>query len=382
MKQNGIMRMFWFVPVLAILVGLSACTNKMTPPGADMVFGSLAVPEGLVGSYTILQWNEGLLISVIDDSQGAHESSGSSSTEDPIWRGQGSIGSENGQIVTWRVETTDGKRARFSINEQPYDLAQGTLFLIKTNNGSPEITQHQNHQNETCSDDESCQQILRQDPAVLQFIQETLELTDQPSPTEMQPGPTGPSPVVISEALISAGWVTHSSQQCEYTISYPAEMQVQSQTPYSDLFILNSADPDEGARNFIYMSVIAPEVKRMAEQGVYNHDVYNYDPAATETLLNMQVGENRSVHASANVTSGFTFQREPDTTISGHAAQTYENLRPWEFPEGTKEIRYYLSLDGCTYLIGGYVNTAGSTQAGTITEGLFTQIIATIQLIP
>jgi hypothetical protein len=88
------------------------------------------------------------------------------------------------------------------------------------------------------------------------------------------------------------------------------------------------------------------------------------------------------VHASLDLASGFTFQRQEDTMLSGHTAQTYENLRPWEFPEETKEIRYYLSLDGCTYLIGGYMDVAGSTQEGVITEELFQQIIATIQLIP
>lgn len=175
MKLNRITSMIWVVPVLGILLGLSACTSKTTPPGANIIFGTLIVPEGFGGSYTLLQWKEGLSISIVDDNQGGHQSSGSGSTEEPVWRGQGSINSQNGQDITWRVETKDGKTAKFFINEQPYDLAQGTLFLIKTNSGSPQIMQHQSRHNGTCSDDESCQQLLRQDPAVLQFIQETLQ---------------------------------------------------------------------------------------------------------------------------------------------------------------------------------------------------------------
>ena len=175
MKQNRITGMIWIMPLLGIFLGLSSCAGKTTPPGANMIFGTFIAPEGFGGSYTLLQWKEGLSISIVDDSQGGHQSSGSGSTEDPVWRGQGSISSQNGQDITWQVETKDGKTAKFFINEQPYDLTQGTLFLIKTNNGSTQIMQHQSRHNGACSDHESCQQILKGDPAILQFIQETLQ---------------------------------------------------------------------------------------------------------------------------------------------------------------------------------------------------------------
>lgn len=384
MKRNRITSVFWIVPLLAILPGLSACASRSTPPGANIIFGTLIAPEGFGGSYTLLQWEEGLSISIVDDSQGAHESSGSGSTEDPIWQGQGSISSENGEGIAWRVEATDGKTTQFFINEQPYDLTQGTLFLIKTNNGPPQIMQHPSRHNGICSDDESCQQLLRQDPAVLQFIQETLQLPGPPPPTEseLQAAPTIPSSTAISEALIPTGWPTYTSQQCEYEISHPAEMQVQAQTPYSDLLVFNLANPEEGARNFVYMSVITPEIQSMVKAGIYNHDVYNYDPAEAEILLNMQVGESKPLRELPNLETGFTYQRQPDTSIGGHTAQSYENVQPWEFPGGTKEIRYYLSLNDCTYLIGGYVDTTGSNQPGAITEDLFQQIVATMQLMP
>lgn len=181
-----------------------------------------------------------------------------------------------------------------------------------------------------------------------------------------------------------AGWTmyTSSSQQCGYSISYPSELQVSDQTQYSQIFGFDLSDSDAGARNFVYVSVITPEIQNMVKQGLYKYDVYNYDPAATEILLAMQVGESKSAHQAPGMESGFTFERKPDAQIGGHTAQTYENLRPWEFPAGTKEIRYYLSLDGCTYLIGGYMDTAQSAQPGAITEDLFRQIIATVQPVP
>ena len=203
-----------------------------------------------------------------------------------------------------------------------------------------------------------------------------------PSATTAETTPATPLPDPTGEALVPAGWATHTSQRCEYAISYPAEMQVTDQNPYSQILGFKLANPEEGARNFIYVSVIVPEIQSMVRQGVYNYDVYNYDPAQTEILLSMQEGESKSVSEIQDVAAWFTYQRKPDTLISGHAAQAYENVQPWEFPGGTKEIRYYLSLDGCMYLIGGYMDTTGSNQPGAITEGLFNQIVATIQLSP
>ena len=203
-----------------------------------------------------------------------------------------------------------------------------------------------------------------------------------PSATRPRAAPATLLSTATSEALIPAGWATHTSQQCEYAIAYPSEIEVTDQNPYSQTFGFKLANPDEGSRNFIYVSVIAPEIQNMVKAGIYNNDVYNYDPAEADILLNMQVRESKSTREIPNVESGFTYRRQPDTTISDHTAQTYENVRPWEFPGGTKEIRYYLSLNGCTYLIGGYLDTTGSNQPGAITEDLFHQIVATVQLMP
>lgn len=195
--------------------------------------------------------------------------------------------------------------------------------------------------------------------------------------TEPQAMSTTPLPTATSEATIPVGWETYTSQRCEYTISYPTEMQVTNNGLHSRIIGFDFPDSDQGARNFGYISVIPTDLQLTADEGAYN-----YDPAVTEILLSMQIGESKPVHQDQNTAPWFTYQRQPDTPISGHAAQTYENVQPWEFPAGTKEIRYYLSLNGCTYLIGGYMDTTGSNQPGVITEEIFKQIVATIQLIP
>jgi hypothetical protein len=213
-------------------------------------------------------------------------------------------------------------------------------------------------------------------------VQETLSVIE-PSPTagtiELSPTPITPSPTATGEALTPAGWMTHNSQRCEYALSYPADMQVWYEGAYSRTFDFKLANPDEGARNFIYVSVINQENQIQILGG---ESVYNYDPTEADLLLNLQVGENKSVREFSQAAQGFTYQRQPDTTISGYAAKTYENVQPWEFPEGTKEIRYYLSLNGCTYQIGAYLDTTQSDKPGAITEDLFNQMVATIRVMP
>ena len=188
-----------------------------------------------------------------------------------------------------------------------------------------------------------------------------------------------PSPAAPTEATLPSGWETRTGAagqgQCGYTISHPADMQGTSQDMYSWILSTPLTEPSGPVPNFVYVSVI-PDGFQSEEPGI----IYNYDPVEAETLLNMQVGESKSVRDLPNVSQGFTYTRLPDTTLGGQSAQTYENLQPWEFPAGIREIRYYLQGNGCTYLIGGYLDTTGSDQLGAINQELFDQILATFRL--
>ena len=198
------------------------------------------------------------------------------------------------------------------------------------------------------------------------------------SPAGAEPvNPTTPAPP--AEATLPSGWETYSSQgQCGYAISHPVDMEGASQGTYSWMLRRTATEPSGPVPNFVYISVI-PDDFQSSESEV----IYNYDAAETEFLLNMKVGESGSVRESMNLIDTapwFTHTRLPDTTLSSQTARTYENTQPWEFPSGTKEIRYYLKANGCTYLIGEYMDTTGSNQTGAINEELFDEIIATFRL--
>jgi hypothetical protein len=92
------------------------------------------------------------------------------------------------------------------------------------------------------------------------------------------------------------------------------------------------------------------------------------------------VGESTLLREDPTTARWFTFTCLPDTTVGNQSAQMYENTQPWDFPPSTKEIRYYLQGNGCTYLIGADLATVGSGQPGAIGEDLFDQIIASFRL--
>lgn len=189
--------------------------------------------------------------------------------------------------------------------------------------------------------------------------------------------PPTAAPTSTPEVTVPSGWETYTSKRCEYTISYPPEMQVTHNGTYSRILGFELPEPDAGARNFVYVSVISPDLQVSPDE-----TVYNYDPVEAEILLNMQVGESKSLRNDPTTDPFFTYTRSPDVTIDGQPAKKFENAQPWEFPPGTKEIRYHLQVNNCTYLIGGYMDTTGSTLPGTIPEDLLNQIVSTFQVVP
>jgi len=160
-------------------------------------------------------------------------------------------------------------------------------------------------------------------------------------------------------------------------IDHPSNMDVASQGTYSWLLSPTAAEPSGPVPNFVYISVIPDDFQPGADE-----IIYNYDPVETRTLLSLQVGEGKSLREDPILTDWFRYTRLPDRSFVDQTAQTYENTQPWEFPLGTKEIRYYLKANGCTYLIGGYLSTVGSGQVGAIDQELFEQIIDSFRLAP
>ena len=210
-------------------------------------------------------------------------------------------------------------------------------------------------------------------PARTQPVEPTI-----PAPTVAGTQPVDPTtaPPVVEETLPS-DWASYTNPgPCGYTISHPADMAGASQNTYSWILNYRTTDPSGPFPNFIYVSVIPADF-----QGG-SGEIYNYDPADTQTLLGLPVGESKSLREDPSIAPSFTYTRLADITLGNSAAQAYENTQPWEFPAGTKEIRYYLQGNGCTYLVGGYMDTMGAGDVGAISQERFNEIMDTFQVNP
>lgn len=151
--------------IMMLLTAIAGC-RRTTPPGPDV--GS-AVIDG-AASYTFLRWKEGLSVMLWYDITESVGSSGSGSTEDPIHRQEGYAAAADGRRVEWHLETADGMTATFTIDGQPYDLTQGTLFLISTREDATQIKQLERDLSNVEPTLESCEAFARSDPDVSDFI--------------------------------------------------------------------------------------------------------------------------------------------------------------------------------------------------------------------
>jgi hypothetical protein len=157
--------------ISAFVVAFSGCASPATsmPPGADVDLGAFEQT-----SYTFLRWKEGLAIMIwhdfVLDSADNH---GPRSTTDPVYRAEGYAESKRGHRLEWKAHTTDGKTAQFWIDNVPYDLADGTLFIVTTANGELEITQLQRDLSGVQPDRESCLAFAQSDPDLARFVSDT-----------------------------------------------------------------------------------------------------------------------------------------------------------------------------------------------------------------
>jgi len=124
------------VLLLAVFLFLAACSARTTPPGPNAIAGAVGNT-----SYTLLAWDEGLRILIWTDLTGAWGSTGSGSTEDEVYREEGYAEAPDGQSFVYYLETRDGLTASFSIDDKPFDLEQGSLFLVVSSDGEIEVTQ-------------------------------------------------------------------------------------------------------------------------------------------------------------------------------------------------------------------------------------------------
>jgi hypothetical protein len=212
-----------------------------------------------------------------------------------------------------------------------------------------------------------------------------------PAPAEQEASPSPaasqatehPTATTAIQTPSTAGWITETrSGACPFHLSHPPGMEAASEGDFSQSFSSKAEAPPSAAASFVYVSVVNPEISSLIEQGQYDFEVYNFDPAEAAQLRSLQVGESISVNPVAEMAQWFTFERLPDREINGQLSLAFVNRQPWEFPEGILELRYLLTTNDCTYQIGAYLASADSGQTDAMTEDLLSRMVETFSTEP
>lgn len=152
---------------LILLAGLLlGCSPKSTPPGANSVYGGLDVAR-----FSYHYWKEGLTILIWHDfTYGGEGCSGSGSTEDPVYRLECDVESADGQSFSWKVHTRDGITADMWIEDERYNLSQGNMFLIRSQDGGIQVEQYQRNFSELEPTVDNVNALSDSDPDIAAFI--------------------------------------------------------------------------------------------------------------------------------------------------------------------------------------------------------------------
>jgi len=196
----------FLLPIALFVIPISGCAPRSAPPGADVTAGGVAEQA----SFEFLRWKEGLAIMIwydfVGESGSFSTSEGARFTPDPIFELQGYAESPDGARFEWKVQTNDGKTARFWIDGTPYDLSDGRLFIVTAKGDGTGVTQLARDLSSIQPNYSSCLAFAKNDPDLAQFMSDkaastpspptpaaTLPPMPTPSPTAT-PTPTPPAP--------------------------------------------------------------------------------------------------------------------------------------------------------------------------------------------
>ena len=220
-----------FTAVLVCLVflglGLIGCSPAQLLPNPEIVSG-VYVQSG----FMYYRWEEGLQLMIWHD--GVNHLNCSSSTN-----GQYEVDctgeSSGNHAVTWRLETKDGKTAKFAIGGKPFDLSAGNLFVIQSSSGDLEIKQVPRDFSDVQADAASVTEYGLSDPDILPLIQTSSEfkdhITDCVSATNPDDDSSLPDANSAQQALIAYFSHLHAGEYEQATELYGGG--------YSDLHDLN-----------------------------------------------------------------------------------------------------------------------------------------------
>ncbi len=211
---------------LCLGVFFSGCVVAATPPEAEVAAGVVFEQAG----YEFMYWDEGLAIMIwhdfLGDSGTSSINGGGLFTPDPMYKLEGYAESRDGQRFEWDVQTRDGKTAQFWLDDTPYDLSQGTVFIVAKKSGQTEITQLKRDLSHIQPDHASCVEFAQRDADLAPFINNATLTSSEvlPTPTlnpTSTPDKTTPTlpPSTSTAAELEPQWIHFAPGATSATVS-------------------------------------------------------------------------------------------------------------------------------------------------------------------
>jgi hypothetical protein len=120
---------------------------------------------------------------------------GSGTAAARVYRLQGYAAAPDGRRFDWEVETEDGRTARFWLAGMPYDLSEGSLFVVRADDTGAQVTQLSRDLSGVKPNASSCEVFARGDLDPARLI--GIPTTPTPLAPTLVPDPTATLPVAV-----------------------------------------------------------------------------------------------------------------------------------------------------------------------------------------
>jgi hypothetical protein len=121
--------------------------------------------------YEFFHWEEGLNVMIWHDAVSNSSCDSSGSTDDAVHTVICHAVSGTGKRFDWQIETLDGLTGEFRINDKPFDLSEGRIFIVTTSGGAIDIQQEQGDLSSVKPESESIVAYGLDNEDIKQFIQ-------------------------------------------------------------------------------------------------------------------------------------------------------------------------------------------------------------------
>ncbi len=160
-----------------------------------------------------------------------------------------------------------------------------------------------------------------------------------------------PEPTSEQTPVLSNLEPNYTDPDYGYALYIPEGMTAEKQSEYSTLFYPADQPMGVGPTNFMYISVVPPQMRDNTG------GIYNYSPDQFQKLIALEnIGDSTNVVDGAvpELAQWYTYTVVAIEDMGTGKVKNFENTKPWEFPAGTTENRFIYGTNSNIYILGYY----------------------------